>query len=152
MRISFDLDGVIADTDRWFFRMLNSLQFLQTSKELLDIMELDYYSSRPVKFHPNFFMTPDDIGFIITSRRPLAIEATQSWLDTNHITLPIIYSDHNGDIDWTNYEKASLIAGKYKAKIIRKHNIEVHFDNNPYIVEVVRKMIPSTNVILVGGR
>ena len=152
MRISFDLDGVIADTDRWFFRMLNAMQSHKIIIDMLDIMELDYYSSRPLKFHPDYFMTSDDVGIIITSRRPLAIEVTKAWLDNNHILIPAIFSDRNGDIDWADYRDASLIAGARKANIIKVHNIEVHFDNNPYIVDTIRKEAPSTKVILVGGR
>ena len=151
MNISFDLDGVVADTDRWVFRLLNIFGSLHTiDKELLDIMELDYYSSRSLKHHPQSFMSYEDKGFIITSRRPISKVTTQAWLDKYHVLLPIIYSDNGGDIDWTNYEKASLIAGEYKAEVIKEFSIDVHFDNNPYIVGAVRKLLPTVKTILVG--
>lgn len=151
MRISFDLDGVIASTDRWFFRLFNILEPTKHRRQdLLDIMEMDYYSSRPLKYNPYFLMTPEDNGHIITSRKLKAKDVTQKWLYKHQILLPIYYIDNNS-IDWTDYEKASVIAGTYKAEIINNLGVEVHLDNNPYIVEVIRNRLLDVKVILVGG-
>ena len=119
MKISFDLDGVIANTDKWFFRLLNVLYAMNGGDEnLLYLMEMDYYASRPLKYHPNLLMAQHDEGFIITSRKPRAKRETEKWLRKYGVTLPIIYSDHNDEIDWTDYAGASVVAGRYKASII----------------------------------
>lgn len=152
MKISFDLDGVIANTDKWFFRLLDILYKINGSdKRLLHVMEMDYYSNRELKLHPNLFMAKNDEGFIITARKPKSDEVTKEWLKRNNIELPLIFSDHNGEIDWSDYEKASLIAGKYKAEVINKLGIEVHFDNNPYIIRCIREKHHNVKAVLIGG-
>jgi len=135
MKISFDLDGVIADTDKWFFKLLD----METNKDLLRTMELDYYSSRPLKSNPNKYLSCDDVGYIVTARKPHSECVTDSWLDKHCIKLPIIYVDGNNDIDWSDYENASIKAGEKKLKVLLELKIDIHFDNNPHIVDVLRK-------------
>ena len=151
MRISFDLDGVIADTDRYFFRLLDILRSLNADKRLLEIMEMDYYESRPLKYHPRLFMAIGDEGFVITSRKPRARGITSDWLEKNGITLPLIFSDHYDVIDWSDYEEASILAGKYKADVIGQYGIELHFDNNPRIIQQIRQIMPTVRAVLIGG-
>ena len=133
MKISFDLDGVLADTDRWFFRLLDLHDSIDVTT-----MEKDYFSSRPLKHHPDYFMSKDDQGYIITARKPSSKESTEEWLRKYRIDLPITYVDSNGDIDWSNYKKASIMVGKRKLEMLKTLTIDIHFDNNPYIVEVIR--------------
>jgi len=151
MKISFDLDGVIADTDKWFFRLCDFLRQEERDHPLLDIMVSDYFLNRTLKYHPNQLMADGDLGYIITSRRPDTRLDTEEWLKRHGIYLPIIYSDSNGEIAWFNYEMASYSAGIKKAHIIEELGVEVHFDNNPYIVEKIRELMPKVKVILVGG-
>ena len=103
-------------------------------------------------------MAKDDIGFIITARKPHAKKTTENWLKRHGITLPIIYADYNGGINWWDYDKASVIAARAKAKIIQKLSLDnfnetndqsVHFDNNPFIVRELRKA--ELSAVLVGG-
>jgi FMN phosphatase YigB (HAD superfamily) len=145
MKISFDLDGVIADSDRWFFRLLS----LDGDPQILKIMELDYYASRPLKHHPNNFLSSKDEGYIITARKPHAKSITDKWLKKYGIYLPIIYVDGHDDIDWADYQKGSIIAGKRKAGELEFLGIQIHFDNNPYIVEILRQC--GIKSILIGG-
>ena len=159
MLITFDLDGVIAESDRWFFSMFNVLgELVDWNLPVHDQyrqMEIDYYKSRPLKHHPNLFMASDDIGVIITARKPHAKVTTEEWLMRHGIDLSIIYADFNGDINWWDYEEASAIAAKAKAELVKdlrtRHNttLSIHFDNNPYIVKGLRSEgIPA---VLVGG-
>jgi hypothetical protein len=141
---------VIAESDRWFFTLLNILNSKVEDKDSLNTMEINYYASRPLKHHPNLFMASDDEGIIITSRKPKAKVVTERWLQKYGITLPLIFSDHDDMIDWSNYDEASVIAGKYKAEIIRTSNVDIHFDNNPHIVSVIRKLLPNVKVVLIG--
>ena len=152
MKISFDLDGVIADTDKWFFRLCDFL--LRGKKErdpLLDTMVSDYFLHRPLKYHPNQFMADGDLGYIITSRRPDTRFDTEEWLRRHGIHLPIVFSDYNGEIAWFDYEMASCSAGIKKARIIKELGVEIHFDNNPYIVEKIRELVPDVKAVLIGG-
>jgi hypothetical protein len=146
MKISFDLDGVIADTDRWFFRLLE----VECDKKILDMMELDYYSSRPLKHHPNYFLSSNDTGCIITARKPHAKDITEKWLTKHGIYLPVTYVDGNDDIDWLDYEKGSIIAGERKAKELMDLGVDIHFDNNPYVINVIRQT-HIVKAILIGG-
>jgi len=150
MITTFDLDGVIADTDKWFFRMLNIVQFNAAHLQ----MELDYYANRPLKHHPNLFMTNNDVGYIITARKPYAEKITRRWLKKYGITLPILFVDHNDEIDWTSYEKASVIAARAKAEVLNDLSSLhmgglVHFDNNPFIIRELRA--EGIVAILIGG-
>lgn len=151
MKVSFDLDGVIAKSDKWFFRILNVFRELGHESEELWLMEKDYYESRPVLHHPNFFLADDDKGFIITARKPRAKEVTERWLKNHGIYLPIIFIDGKNDIDWLDYPKASKQAGAYKSKTIDALDVSCHFDNNPYAVQEIRRILPNVGVIQIGG-
>ena len=151
MKISFDLDGFITPGEHhWFFRIIDIVK--KVDHKLADRAELNYYSSSPLRFHPASFMAPDDKGFIITSRKPIAKEVTRSWLKRNGIILPIYFSDEGGELDWTSsYSIASKKAAQFKAKLIKKIKAEVHFDNNPILVKELRKLLPDVKIILIGG-
>ena len=151
MNISFDLDGVIAESSRHFFRLLNALRTKSAWAKELELAELDYYSNRPLLHHPNEFLASGDKGCIITSRKPRAKEETENWLRRHGITIPIIFADADNILDWSDYPKASTRAGKLKAEVIRGIDIDVHFDNNPYIVKELRTLLPTVRIIQVGG-
>ncbi len=145
---SFDLDGVIADGHHWFFRIIDTIR--QVNPKLAGIAELEYYSSRPLKYHPNLFLTSEDGGFIITARKPMAKEITKSWLRRYGINLPVIFVDKKGDIDWSDHARASNKVAKLKAEAIKKFKIDVHFDNNATIIKRLRKEF-GIKAILIGG-
>ena len=151
MKISFDLDGVIAASDRHFFRLLNVLRTKSDWKAGLTLAELDYYSNRPLRWHPNDLLSSQDQGYIITSRKPLAREETENWLRKHGITIPVIYADSDDILDWADYPKASTQAASLKARVISSLGVAVHFDNNPYIVKELRLLLPFVNTIQVGG-
>lgn len=151
MKISFDLDGFVAEGGhRWFFRVLDAIRKIDS--EMAELAELEFYSSRALKYHPNFFLSKNDNGFIITCRKPKAKCVTESWLRRYGVTLPIIFVDAEGEIDWRHsYNQASVRAAQLKAKAIRELQIEVHFDNNTILVDALRKELPEVKIILVGS-
>jgi len=149
MKISFDLDGVIADGHHWFFRLMEGTNKVDSG--LAEIAELEYYSSRPLKFHPNLFLASGDKGFIITARKPKAVKITKSWLKRYGINLPVIFVDKKDEIDWNSYKEAAVKATRLKAVAIKKLKVDVHFDNNPTLVRKLREKIPHVRIILVGG-
>ncbi len=149
MKISFDLDGVIADGHHWFFRLMEGTKKVDSA--LANLAELEYYSSRPLKFHPNLFLASGDKGFIITARKPKARKITESWLQRYGINLPVIFVDKKDEIDWANHTLASEKVAKLKADALRKLKVDVHFDNNPTIVRKIRKEFPRVRTVLIGG-
>jgi len=149
MKISFDLDGVIAEGHHWFFRLINCLATINHEESRQ--AELDYYSSRTLKYHPNLFLAEDDKGFIITARKSHSRNITYRWLERYGISLPIFFIDGVDEIDWSDYPKASELSGKRKADVIEQLGVDVHFDNNPTLVATLRKCLPGVKSILIGG-
>ena len=147
MRISFDLDGVITDGANWFF---NLCEAIGNDNEQVKVARLRFYSSCALKYHPKLFMAEDDTGCIITARKSEAAVITYSWLSKHGINFPVFFVDGADNIDWVDYAKGSMEAAKRKAEVIKALDIEVHFDNNRYIVEELRILIPETKVVLIG--
>lgn len=150
MNISFDLDGVICNSEKWFYGILYSVRNIQPLL-LLESIEILYYSTRQIRYNPYQFMSPQDKGYIITARKPVSHLVTEEWLDSHGISLPIIYVDNEDTIDWSNYEEASCISASRKAGEIECRGIGAHFDNNPYVVRQLRILLPKLTVIQVGG-
>jgi len=149
-KISFDLDGVITNAEKWFFSTLDALRRTHNNDQIREI-ELMYYATRQVKLNPYEFLGPGDIGYVITARKPLARTVTENWLFRHSINLEVVFVDSEGDIDWKNYEEASYISGERKLGVLGSKGITVHFDNNPHIVQVMRRKMPSATIIQVGA-
>ena len=147
MKISFDLDGVITDGANWFFNLCEAIG--NDNKQVI-AARARYYSNCKLKYHPSLFMSKDDKGFILTARKTEATTITGAWLDRYGIRLPVYYIDGADNIDWRDYAKASIEVAKQKAKEIKRLRIEVHFDNNRFIVEELRKLVIETKIILIG--
>ena len=151
MRISFDLDGVITNSEKWFYSTLDMLELLKAQRSSVTITELMYYSTRSVIHNPYMFLSDEDQGFIITARKPLAKLVTEQWLQSHGITLPVVFIDSYDSIDWGDYSRASVESGQRKASEIEKLGVSVHFDNNPIAVKVMRNSLPSVRIIQIGG-
>jgi len=149
-KISFDLDGVITDAEKWFFSTLDALRRTHNGEHIQEI-ELMYYATRQVRYNPYQFMSSSDIGYIITARKPIARQITEGWLLQHSIHLEVVYVDSNNDIDWENYEEASYESGIRKTQVLGSKGITVHFDNNPFIVKKMRDRMPSATIIQVGA-
>ena len=146
MRISFDLDGVITDgrAHEFFVEMESTLPPARWPAA-----KQSFYASCTLRCSPYSLMAADDIGFIITSRQPDSQQLTRDWLREHDITLPLFFADPLGLINWSTYPEASTDAGIRKALIIQHLRVNVHYDNNPHIVTVLRKLLPEVTCIQV---
>jgi len=151
MRISFDLDGVIANSEKWFFNILTALRQFDNNDVLISTIERMYYSSRLVRYNPYLFMSSGDVGYIITARKPIAHSITEQWLQGNGINLEVVYVDSDDTIDWNNYEESSYESARRKTEVLGSKGIICHIDNNPFIVMKMRRLIPSATIIQLGG-
>jgi hypothetical protein len=149
MRVSFDLDGVITDgrAHEFFVEMENTLPSNQWPAA-----KHHFYSSRNLRCSPYTLMNDGDIGFIVTSRQPDSQQLTRDWLRNRKITLPVLFADPLGLINWSNYPEASADAALRKASIIQHLQVQLHYDNNPYIVTTLRKLLPGLKCILVEDK
>ena len=147
MRISFDLDGVISNGQAYEF--FAEMRRAYPPSEW-PTMKHHFYSSCELKSSPYSLMNEDDVGFIITSRQPDSQQLTREWLQEQNITLPVFFADPLGLIDWADYPKASVNAARYKALIIQELEIDIHYDNNPYIIKTIRELLPRVQCILVN--
>ena len=150
MKISFDLDGVITDGASWFFSLCEAIEQLQPYDDGVKEARLRYYATCQLKYNPQLFLSRLDEGFIITARKTEAREITNYWLRQHGIILPTFTIEGADDIDWSDYQSASIEVAKRKLAIIRHLYVEVHFDNNVYIVNMLRTLAPDLRVILVS--
>ena len=150
MNISGDLDGfVLQGGHLYFFRTLDIIRKLDP--QATEQVEMEFYASRLLKYHPSRFLSEGDKFFIITCRKPKAQKVTKDTLRKYDIRVPIIFADEKGEIDWSgSYEEASKKAAQLKAKIIKELGIELHFDNNPIMVGALREICPGVKIILVS--
>lgn len=147
MRISLDLDGVIADGERWFYAIADGV--IEIDPLLSERAELAYYASRGVKHHPSYFLNSNDKGFIITARKSRSCNVTIRWLKQNNIVLPVYFVDEKDEADWNDYGAASEIVARLKTNVIRSLGIELHLDNNPIIVNMLRS--EGINALQIGN-
>jgi hypothetical protein len=146
MRISLDLDGVIAGGYHWYWEFLHDLEKRDPDRALKS--KNLYYNECPLLNHPNKFLSLHDSGCIITAREEQ--EITNDWLERHGIYIPIYYIS-NG-IDWdTDFNKGSQDSALLKAELISRLSVDVHIDNNPVLVEELRRWLPDITVILYGG-
>lgn len=151
MRISFDLDGVITSSSKWFFRLLDMIREVNPQSPNLQRTEIDYYDSLELRLNPNLFLANEDEGFIITCRKPYSKQVTLDWLAKYGIRLPVFFVDEKDEIDWMNYREGSLRAAKIKARKIESLGVGIHFDNNPYLIEILRQELPDIKIIAIGA-
>jgi len=147
MKISFDLDGVVTDGSGWFFSLCEAVG---NHNESVKAARLRYYDSCKLKHNPQLFLSRLDEGFIITSRKSESKIITRDWLRRHGILIPVFHIEGADHIDWANYPQASIEAAKQKVKLIRHLDINVHFDNNPYIVEELRRLTQLAFIIQVS--
>lgn len=152
MRHTYDLDGVICSASRWFFQNMDAQveAGIITETQRCE-MEIAYCESRQVLLNPHKFLGKGDVGCILTGRRSWLTHVTHDWLMFNGIHIPITFSDYYNSISWTDYAESSRRLAELKAQNIRNFNADVHFDNNTFIVEALRELLPHTTIIQVNG-
>lgn len=145
MRIGFDLDGVLCDTDINHVRLCVGIPPYDTDLEKRKEMEIVYFSSRKPLLDPEDFVCDGDEYFVITGRgEEIMGEVTRRWCGKY---VP-------------NAKEVYLVGGGYwkpvtdaKVKQIVELDIDVYFDDDPEIVKELRKALPDKiKVIQYGGR
>jgi len=140
MNISFDLHGVLTeDGTKWKYKLL---RYLNVENSFLEELVNDIFDHMKPKLNPYLFLGDRDTGYIVTSCKPYGQHTMLQWLQRHGIFLPVFWVDADDTIDWANlsYEAASIEAAKRKYEVIKNQIIiDVHFDNNPIIVEYLRR-------------
>lgn len=153
MILSFDLDGVIADTDNG---LLNILHKAAREKENGSLHYLQqYYARRRILLNPRELAGPNDEYHIVTGRIPTAHGITRTWVERwlGAEALPNLHLVGDSIIERLfEMGKPEEAAGKLaerKSRVLHYIKADVHFDNNPTIVKFLRAEGMLT--VLVGG-
>ena len=153
MRISFDLDGVLCDTDNAVLGLLHNAERKGMPGAYNDLFT--YYARRQVRLNPRLFVAPQDIWYIITGRVPQAHEVTQRWVrqhfpEIDAALLVMIGTDEIARMyaDGQDAEAVAL-SGICKCNAVLQNHIDIHFDNNIDIVDRMRDV--GIKAILYGG-
>ncbi len=149
--LSFDLDGVIADTDSSVLSLLHKADDAGAPGATDDLLK--YYARRRVSLDPLSFMTPDDRFIIVSGRVPMAHELTRQWasrLFPECSGVFLVSDNYVEDLFRSgNYERAFKELATRKLAVLQNQGVAVHFDNNPGIVEHLRAA--GKLAVLVGG-
>ena len=154
MILSFDLDGVIADTDNGLLNLLHQASRTNGSEGSLHYLQ-QYYARRRIILDPRSLTGPGDEYHIITGRVPSAHKITKVWVErwlgpeavlNLHLvgTARVEKMFEKGETD-----KASIELGRSKLRAMQYSKVQVHFDNNPLIVAYLRS--EGMTSVLVGG-
>ena len=157
MILSFDLDGVVADTDNGLLNLLHQ----ETRKRGFDnfagashYLE-QYYARRKIMVDPRELTGPGDKFHIVTGRVPSAHKITRIWVERwlGADSLPNLHLVADAKIEkffeQGKTDEASIELGERKLRVIQFTKAEVHFDNNPLIVAYLRSR--GVTAVLVGG-
>lgn len=144
MRIGFDMDGVLCDTDLNFLRLLRDTPPFSEDIEKRKEMDVLYFNSRRPLLNPEHFVNEDDEYYVITGRDDeVAGEVTRKWC-----------------AKFAPNAKGIFCVGKYwepveedKAKKILELELDIFIDDHPVTVKRLREMLPDKiKVIQYGGR
>lgn len=154
MILSFDLDGVIADTDNGLLQLLHRYARSDDNDGGNDYLQ-QYYARRNVLLNPRRFSGPGDEYHIVTGRVPSAHKITRVWVERwlGAETLPNLHLVSDSKIEkffeQGKTEAASVELGQRKLRVLQFIKAQVHFDNNPLIVAYLRS--EGMTSVLVGG-
>ncbi len=151
MILSFDLDGVLADTDNAMLGLMHRAVRDEVPGATDDLQQ--YYARRRLLLNPLDFVGPDDRFVILTGRIPFAHEVTREWV--NHYFPSCENLQLLGDAATEALyirgedDEASRLMAQRKLGAINALGSAIHFDNNPTIIRTLRAAgIPA---VLVGG-
>lgn len=130
MKISFDLDGTICDSDWGWLDRLRDTGWKGEEK---------YYACREKILDPYRFLARGD-EFIIVTGRPIHLkEVTIEWLKKNGLGhIEVIFTKTIKDKP-TATKKEFEKLGKAKARILISHGVDIHFDDNEQVVNALRE-------------
>lgn len=144
MRVSFDLDGTVCDSDWGWLDTLRRLGWPGDD-------ENKYYACRNKILDPYRFLGKDDTGFILTGRPIHLKPITEEWLAKNGLgDLTLVFAmELPGRSKGTNGEFRSQ--AQCKVRYMVSNNIHVHFDDNSEVVNTIRRLLPEGYVVIHTG-
>ena len=150
MNISFDLDGVIADTDVGLLAQLclNAREEKPGAEEYLQ----SFYASRQVRLDPLDFLADGDGFFIVSCRVPSAWATTRRWVERRFPDAGLLLvstTQQEQLFSEGRYAEGSQLGADLKYQAIVKCSIDLHIDNNPMIVQRLREL--GVTAVLYGG-
>ena len=154
MILSFDLDGVIADTDNGLLNLLHQAARKNGNVGSLHYLQ-QYYARRRIVLDPRGLAGPSDEVHIVTGRVPSAFGVTRdwvkNWLGPTALENLHLVSDARIERFFEEglTEKAAKELARRKLRVLQYIKAQVHFDNNPVIVAYLRK--EGMTAVLVGG-
>lgn len=155
MILSFDLDGVICDTDNAILGLLYNARTAGWAGVQADIDQ--YYARQRVLLNPQDFLGTGDSFHIVTGRVPTAQGITALWVQrwlgwgqSSNERLHFVSDDEVEGllIEGQDQEAYELLAQRKLATIVAIQ-ADVHFDNNPTIVRRLRQA--GVKAIQMGG-
>jgi len=167
MILSFDLDGVIADTDNGLLNLLHRAERRDGvvkrdeaghhyfGEEAGHHYLQQYYARRKIMMDPRELTGPGDEYHIVTGRVPSAHKITRVWVERwlGADSLPNLHLVSDSTIErffeQGKTEAASVELGQRKLRVLQFIKAQVHFDNNPLIVAYLRS--EGMTSVLVGG-
>lgn len=153
MILSFDLDGVIADTDNGLLNILHKAARTNENGSLHYMQQ--YYARRRIVLDPRGLAGPEDEYHIVTGRIPTAHRITRVWVERwlGASALPNLHLVGDSIIEQLfeqgDPEQAAHQLAQRKLRVLQFIKAQVHFDNNPTIVAYLRK--EGMTAVLVGG-
>jgi len=151
MRIGFDLDGVLAESDIPMYRIAD-----QFNKEISnEIYQWACRTAKPLLNPEEFMLEPEDEYIIITARNNSVKDITKRWVNK--------YCKGCKQLIMLNHDLPNQLLGieviewlneiaEAKAKSIKENNIDIFFDDSSYICKRLRKLCPDVKIINFGGR
>lgn len=155
MKLSFDLDGVIADTDNAMLGLLYNARTNNWAGAVADLEQ--YYVRQRILIDPREFLGAGDYFHIVTGRVPSAQGLTKLWVERwfgwraasperlHFVSDEEIERQLCAGEDAAAYEELA----RRKLAMIQSIGAAVHFDNNPTIVRLLRR--GGVAAVMVGG-
>jgi len=123
MLIGFDLDGVICEYTPWIEKMLQN-----------DSIASMYYLDKDILLDPYLFLSDDDEMVIITDRPTKFKDVTKEWLKNHNIDCDVYFIGNK------ETELSSRHAAVKKSSVINDLNVEIYFEDDTRVVELLREM------------
>jgi len=143
VRIGFDCDGVLAEQRPDTLEMIRLLS--GTSESTRDSLESAYYGSLRPRLAARDFIYKTDQVVVITARPKRLERVTRDWVEHFFVDWPI----YMVDLDWS--PSIQIKRGYAKAKLINSLQLDVYFEDDADIVEILRSECPKTKIVRYGG-
>jgi hypothetical protein len=148
IKISFDLDGTICDSDWGWLDRLKDNHGVGANWPKDE--EEKYYACREKVLDPYHFMALDDTAIILTGRPLHLKDITEKWLHKNGLgEFPVVFTKTLKGTPTATREEFKRL-GEAKAKFFIDEGIRVHFDDNEQVVQSMRAAFPEMVVIHTG--